>query len=52
MTTAFTKLSATALTGVREPYRKLLGEFETDEGYAERFALIARSLGAKKAYVV
>ncbi len=38
--------------GVREPYRKLLGEFETDEGYAERFALIARSLGAKKAYVV
>ena len=38
--------------GVREPYRKLLGEFETDEGYAECFAQLARSLGAEKAYVV
>ena len=38
--------------GVREKYQKLLGKFETDKEYAERFALIARSLGAKKAYVV
>ena len=38
--------------GVREPYRKLLGEFETDAEYAERFAKLARELGAGKAYVV
>ena len=38
--------------GVREPYRKLLGEFETDAAYAERFAKLARDLGAGKAYVV
>ena len=38
--------------GVREPYRKLLGEFETDKEYAERFAQFARGLGAEKAYVV
>ena len=38
--------------GVREKYQKLLGEFETEAGYAERFALLARGLGAKKAYVV
>ena len=38
--------------GVREKYQKLLGEFETEAGYAERFALLARGLGAEKAYVV
>ena len=38
--------------GVREKYQKLLGEFETDAEYAERFAQLARDLGAAKAYVV
>ena len=38
--------------GVREQYRKMLGEFETEKDYAERFAQLARSLGAEKAYVV
>ena len=38
--------------GVRERYQKLLGEFETDKDYAERFAQLARDLGAAKAYVV
>ena len=38
--------------GVRERYQKLLGEFETDADYAERFAALARELGATKAYVV
>ena len=38
--------------GVRERYQKLLGEFETDPEYAERFAQLARDHGANKAYVV
>lgn len=38
--------------GVREQYRKILGEFETEKDYAERFASLARSEGAEKAYVV
>ncbi len=38
--------------GVREQYQKLLGEFETDAAYAERFAALARDLGAIKAFVV
>ena len=38
--------------GVRVRYQKLLGEFETDAEYAERFAQLARELGAEKAYVV
>ncbi len=38
--------------GVREKYHKMLGESETDAAYAERFAALARTLGAKKAYVV
>jgi len=38
--------------GVRERYQKLLGEFETDRDYAERYAQLAQDLGAKKAYVV
>ena len=38
--------------GVREKYQKLLGEFETEAEYAERFAQLARTLGAEKAYVV
>lgn len=38
--------------GVREEYRKLLGEWETEAEYAEGFARLARSLGAEKAYVV
>ena len=38
--------------GVRERYQKLLGEFETDKEYAERFAVLARQCGAEKAFVV
>ena len=38
--------------GVRERYQKLLGEEETDADYAEKFAQLARSLGAEKAFVV
>ena len=38
--------------GVRERYRKMLGEYETDADYAERYAALARRLGAEKAYVV
>ena len=38
--------------GVRERYRKVLGEVETDADYAERYAALARCLGAEKAYVV
>ncbi len=38
--------------GVRERYQKILGEFETDQAYAERFAALAREEGAEKAYVV
>ena len=38
--------------GVRERYQKLLGEFETEQEYAERFAALARRLGAEKAFVV
>ena len=38
--------------GVREKYQKILGETETDPEYAERFARLARKLGAEKAYVV
>ena len=38
--------------GVRERYQKLIGEDETDIEYAEKFAKLARDLGAAKAYVV
>ena len=38
--------------GVREKYQKILGEFETDPEYAERYAELARSLGASGSYVV
>ena len=38
--------------GVREEYQKVLGEFTTDEDYAEKYAQLARDLGASKAYVV
>ena len=38
--------------GVREKYQKLLGEFSTEADYAERYAQLARDLGASKAYVV
>ena len=38
--------------GVRERYQKMLGEFETDRDYAERFAALARECGASKAFVV
>ena len=38
--------------GVRERYQRLLGEEETDVACAERFAALARSLGADRAYVV
>ena len=38
--------------GVREQYQRILGEFETEKDYAERFAALARTEGAEKAYVV
>ncbi len=38
--------------GVREASRALLGEDTADADYAERFAALARSLGASGAYVV
>ncbi len=38
--------------GVREEQQKLLGEEETPPEYAERFASLARSLGAARAFVV
>ncbi len=38
--------------GVRERYRKLIGEDETETEYAESFARLARDLGAVKAFVV
>ena len=38
--------------GVRERYQKLLGEFTTEADYAERYARLARDLGAEKAFVV
>ncbi len=38
--------------GVREKNQKILGEFTTDEEYAEQYAQLARDLGATKAYVV
>ena len=38
--------------GVREEYRKELGDFTTGEDYAMRYAELARSLGASKAILV
>lgn len=38
--------------GVRQEYLGELGEFTTDEQYAEHYAELARSLGASKAYTV
>ncbi|MBR3504593.1 MAG: YjjW family glycine radical enzyme activase [Clostridia bacterium] len=38
--------------GVREAYRGMLGEYETEADYAEKYALMARELGASRAYVV
>ncbi len=38
--------------GVREKYQKLLGEFTAEADYAEKYAQLARDLGAAKAYVV
>ena len=38
--------------GVREQYRKMLGEFETEADYAERYAQLARGLGAAKAIII
>jgi len=38
--------------GVRERYKSQLGEETTDAEYAKHFALLAKSLGAEKAYVV
>ncbi len=38
--------------GVREEYRKILGESTTDEAYARRYVDLARSLGAEKAYLI
>lgn len=38
--------------GVREANIPRMGEFTTEEAYAERYARLARDLGAAKAYVV
>ncbi len=38
--------------GVREEYRRMLGEDETDEAYAAKYAGLALEEGAAKAYVV
>ena len=38
--------------GVREQYRAVLGEETTDAAYAERYAALARELGATGAFVV
>lgn len=38
--------------GVRAENREILGEFTTDGQYAEKYAQLARNLGASKAYVV
>ena len=38
--------------GVREEYRKELGDFTTEEDYAMRYVELARSLGASKAILV
>ena len=38
--------------GVRERYLPMLGEFTTDEAYAEKYADLARSLGAVNARVI
>ncbi|MBQ5444383.1 MAG: radical SAM protein, partial [Erysipelotrichaceae bacterium] len=38
--------------GVREEYRKELGDFTTGEDYAMRYVELARSLGASKAILV
>ena len=38
--------------GVREKYQKILGEFQAEEEYAERFAALAREYGAGKAAVI
>ena len=37
--------------GVRERCQKVLGEYETDAAYAQRFADLAQSLGAGRAFV-
>lgn len=38
--------------GVRDKYRQMLGEDETDLSYAEKYALLARREGAINAYVI
>ena len=38
--------------GVRERYQKVLGEFTCEQEEAERYAQLARSLGAKRAFVI
>ena len=38
--------------GVREAYQRELGDVETDEAYAKRYANLARRLGAGRAFVV
>ena len=38
--------------GVREDQQEVLGRDEAGREYAERFASLARSLGAEKAFVV
>ncbi len=38
--------------GVRERFQTIIGEDETDNNYAEKYARLARELGAAKAFVV
>lgn len=38
--------------GVREEYQKVLGEYTTEESYAQKYVDLAHSLGATKAYMV
>ena len=38
--------------GVRDEQRQELGDYTTDEAYAQKYADLAKSLGASKAYVV
>ncbi len=38
--------------GVREEYQEALGDFTTDEDYAQKYVELAHSLGATKAYII
>ena len=38
--------------GVRDEQREVLGDFTTDEEYAQNYVKLAKSLGAVKAYII